>query len=181
MKLFQVLMLVIISMLLIGACDSEKTVKSEEENPADVLYINEFLASNDASNADENGDYDDWIEIYNSGSEDIDLAGMYVSDDKEDPLMYQIPTGSAAVTTTVKAGGYLIIWCDKEMDQGPLHVEIKLSSGGEDVVLTDSDGVTEIDSYTYDAAETDKSNGRTTDGGDTWGIFDTPTPGASNN
>eukprot|EP01156_Anaeramoeba_ignava_P013208 Anaeramoba_ignava/a506140_4.p1 GENE.a506140_4~~a506140_4.p1 ORF type:complete len:181 (-),score=27.82 a506140_4:58-600(-) len=179
MKVLRILALVIISMLLINACDDDKSVKSKNSDPADVLFINEFLASNDDTNADENGEYDDWIEIYNAGDEDIDLGGYYISDHLDEPLTYQIPKTDAAATT-VKAGGYLILWCDKETEQGAAHVEIKLSGDGEDIVLTLDDGLTEIDSYTFGPATTGVSTGRATDGGDEWVSFDTPTPGASN-
>lgn len=179
MKAFRVLALIMISMLLIAACDSDKSTKSKESDPADVLFINEFMASNDACCADENGEYDDWIEIYNAGDEDIDLGGYYISDKKDEPLDYQILTDDPDATT-IKAGGFLIIWCDKQPEQGANHVEIKLSGDGEDVVLTSSDGITEIDAYTYGPATTDQSTGRKTDGGDEWVTFDSPTPGASN-
>ena len=45
------------------------------------LKINEFLAANDTVNQDPQGDYDDWIEIYNSGNSQIDMSGMYLTDD----------------------------------------------------------------------------------------------------
>jgi hypothetical protein len=180
MKVLRIVLLAVIAMFLIAACDSDKSTKSEKENPADVLFINEFLASNDNTNADENGDYDDWIEIYNAGDEDIDLGGYYVSDHLDEPLTYQIPTGNPNATT-IKAGGFLIIWCDKEPEQGPLHAEIKLSGDGEDIIITAEDGITVIDSYTFGPAVTGQSTGRKTDGGAEWVTFDTPTPGASNN
>ena len=40
------------------------------------IYINEYLASNDACCTDEHGDYDDFIEIYNGGSASVDIGGM---------------------------------------------------------------------------------------------------------
>ncbi len=144
-----------------------------------VLYINEFLASNDSCCTDEHGEYDDWIEIYNPGPDPVDIGGMYISDDLTDVTAWQIPT-TAPDTTTIPAGGFLVLWADKQPEQGVLHVNIKLSSGGEDVVLTAPNGTTEIDSYTFDAQTTDVSEGRYPDGSDTWQFFNTPTPGASN-
>ena len=58
---------------------------------AQNLYINEFLASNNATIADESGDYEDWIEIYNAGPTAINLAGFYISDDPSDLTAWQIP------------------------------------------------------------------------------------------
>ena len=144
-----------------------------------TLYINEFLASNDANYADENGEYDDWIEIYNPGPNPIDIGGMYISDDKTDLTTWQIPTTDPG-KTTIPAGGFLVLWADKQSEQGILHVEIKLSGSGEDVVLTAPNGTTIIDSYTFGEQSTDVSMGRMPDGSDNWVTFTTPTPGASN-
>ena len=40
-----------------------------------ALHITEFLANNEESIQDEDGDYSDWIEIFISGSESINLEG----------------------------------------------------------------------------------------------------------
>ncbi len=162
------------------ACDTD-----EDEIIDDVLdgtlVINEFLASNDAGYADENGEFDDWIELYNGSADAIDIGGYYISDDTEEPLAWQIPSDDSDATT-IPSGGYLILWADKEADQGTLHLgEVKLSSGGESIVLTDPDGITTIDSYDFLEQVADVSEGRETDGASTWTTFDTPTPGASNN
>ncbi len=145
-----------------------------------VIFINEFLASNDSCCTDENGEFDDWIEIYNPGLEAIDIGGMYISDDAAEPTVWQIPD-TAPDTTTIQPGGFLVLWADKEPEQGVLHVNIKLGSGGEDAVLTAPNGTTTIDSYTFGAQTTDVSMGRQPDGSDNWITFDSPTPGASNN
>ena len=57
---------------------------------AQDVVINEYLASNDACCTDENGDYDDFIELYNGGSASVDVGGMYITDDLADPTAYQI-------------------------------------------------------------------------------------------
>jgi hypothetical protein len=146
---------------------------------APVLYINEFLASNDSSNTDENGEYDDWVEIYNPGTEPVDIGGMYFSDKLDNLTNWQIPTTDPSVTT-IPAGGFIVIWADKQMEQGPLHVDAKLSADGEDIVLTAPNGTKIIDSLTFGAQTTDVSYGRYPDGSDNWQTFTTPTPGASN-
>jgi hypothetical protein len=66
-------------------------------SPNEGLFINEFMADNDHIVQDEAGDYDDWLEIYNAGPEAIDLGGMYLTDDMNDPTEWMIPfdiTGS---------------------------------------------------------------------------------------
>jgi len=148
--------------------------------PFVALYINEFLASNDSTNVDEFGEYDDWIEIYNAGNIAKDIGGMWVTDDLEALETSMIPIDDPDVTT-IPPGGYLILWADKQPEQGILHLDdVKLSGDGEDIGLTDVDGVTLIDSYTFGAQTTDVSEGRMPDGGDTWQNFAVPTPGAPN-
>ena len=144
-----------------------------------VLFINEFLASNDSCYADENGEYDDWIEIYNPGSEPVDIGGMYITDDLSDLTAWQIPA-TAPDSTTIPAGGFLVLWADKQPEQGILHVKIKLSGKGEQIGLTAPNGTTVIDSLTFGAQTTDVSMGRLPDGSDNWTFFNEPTPGASN-
>jgi len=156
------------------------------EPPAGILlYINEFMASNDFGPVDEFGDHDDWIEIYNAGNEAVDIGGMYMTDDLTDLTNSQIPDTDPDLTT-IEPGGYLILWADKEPEQGVLHLEdMKLSGSGEQIGLIDVDGITIIDSLTFGDQTTDVSTGRLPDGTGSWEYFgegyDTmPTPGATN-
>ncbi len=180
MKAIKFLAPIIFLSFLLAACDINDTGTPAEKKQSDYkLRINEFLASNDAANADEYGEYDDWFEIYNYGDTDVDLGGMYVSDSKSDYRKAQIPTGKSNVTT-VPAHGFIVIWCDGQPEQGPLHVSFKLSSGGEDITLTESNGIAVIDEITFGPQDTDVSEGRDPDGSDNWRKFTTPTPGKSN-
>ncbi len=148
--------------------------------PQAIFVINEFLASNDSCYADEHGDFDDWIEIYNAGNVTENIAGMYFTDDLTDLTNSQIPADDPDLTT-IPPGGFLLLWADKEPEQGILHLEdVKLSGSGEQIGLTDVDGTTIIDSLTYGEQTTDVSEGRMPDGSDNWQFFETPTPGESN-
>jgi hypothetical protein len=146
------------------------------------LVINEFMASNssDSGVSDPQGEFDDWIEIYNFGNEAIDLAGMYLTDDLTNPTKWRIPSGYSA-QTTVAAGGFLVIWADEDTLDGPLHTTYKLSAGGEDIGLFDTDGSTAIDTLTFADQSTDIAYGRYPDAGDDWRYFPTPTLAAVNN
>ena len=148
---------------------------------APPIFINEFLADNGGTNSDEAGDFDDWIELYNSGSSAIDLAGMYLSDTPSDPFLFQFPMDHPAATT-IPAGGYLLIWADDEMEEGPLHTNFKLSASGESILLhaSDQNENVMIDSFTFDRQEEDISEGRMPDGSSNWIFLSTPTPGTSN-
>ena len=187
MKLTKWLLVPVAGLLLVTGCslDEEGDGGGGSNTSLLELYINEFLASNDAATVDPDEDsndgdpYEDWFEIYNSGGDAIDIGGMYVSDDGDDITMYQIPSTEPSLTT-IQPGGFLIVWCDKELLQGVLHVDFALGSGGEDIVLTESDGLTIVDQLTFEAQTTDISYGRNPDGSDTWEYFSTPTPGATN-
>ena len=141
------------------------------------LVINEFMASNNSASGihDPQGEFDDWIEIYNFGDEAIDLAGMYLTDDLNDPMKWQILAG-----LSIESGGYKIFWVDDDGTQGPTHTNFKLSIEGEQIGLFDTDGVTLIDAKYFGRQTTDISYGRSEDGSETWEFMSCPTPGWSN-
>ena len=141
-----------------------------------ALVINEFMASNDTTIADTSGEFADWVEIYNPSDEAVDLAGMAFSDGDDASA---IPTGFPDITT-IPAGGFIFVWFDKDPEEGPLHINAKLSDGGESVILFDTDGTTVIDSIDFGEQFTDVSTGRFPDSSDTWDLTVTPTPGAAN-
>ena len=143
------------------------------------VLINEFIASNDTGLTDENGEFEDWVELYNAGSTTVDIGGYYFSDDVGEPDLWQIPNNAPA-ETSIAPGGYLILWLDKDTNDGVLHINAKLSGSGEDVVLTAADGTTILDSHTYGQQMADVSEGRLTDGSPLFAFFTSPTPNESN-
>ena len=143
------------------------------------LYINELMASNSTTIVDESGDFDDWIEIYNAGSSDVNLAGYYISDDPSTPSLWQIPATNATLTT-VPAGSFLLLWADKDLADGANHINLKLSSGGETLALRLPDGNTLVDAVSFGAQNTDVSYGRVEDGMSYFQNFPQSTPGVSN-
>ena len=144
-----------------------------------ALVINEVMASNLRTKADPQGQFDDWIEIYNGGSTPIDIGGLYLTDDPDTPTKWQIPAAGPALTT-IAAGGYLVIWADGNMGDQGLHASFKLDAGGEQVALFDADGTTLIDSMTFPMMNCDVSYGRSVEAGAPWRFFATATPGAKN-
>ncbi len=143
------------------------------------VVINEVLAANGHSLADPQGEYDDWIELYNRGNTPVNLGGMYLTDDPAEPRKWQFPKNSP-VQTTIPGRGYLLVWADGEVADSGLHASFKLSASGESVALFDRDGVTLIDSVRFDAQRTDISYGRFPNGTDTWSALTSPTPGTQN-
>ena len=142
------------------------------------LVINEFMADNDNINADPDlGEFADWIEIHNTGSEAVDMGGMYLTDDLEEPGKWQVPDG-----ISIAAGGFRIFWADDEdMVAEAVHTNFRLGASGEQVGLYQRDGATPADTLSYGEQQTDVSYGRLPDGSDMWETFTAPTPGASNN
>jgi len=143
------------------------------------LVINEFMASNSNSFADPEGDYDDWIEIYNSGSYTVDLEGMYLTDDLETPTKWRIDSDTRG-ETAIAPGGYLVIWADGEASSTGLHANFKLSAGGEEIALLGSDGSTLIDIVSFPEQTGDISFGRYPNAGENFRFLSEPTPAAEN-
>jgi hypothetical protein len=142
-----------------------------------MVVINEFLADNESVNQDEAGEFEDWIELYNTGDAALDVGGMYLTDDLSDPTQWSIPGG-----TTIPAHGYLLVWCDKDEGDGPLHANFKLDKDGEEIGLFDTDAWSNVlvDSVAFGAQADDVSLGRVPDGSEAWQPLDPPTPGAAN-
>ncbi len=143
------------------------------------LYINEFMASNDFALPGPDGDYPDWIEIYNGGSEAVMLGGYYMSDDLVDPeAMFQI-SDTYPDSVTVEAGGYILFYANKGHETSVLNLNFKLSGGGEQVGLWNPEQ-TVLDSITYTEQFADTSYGRYQDGSDNWYFMIDFTPGTTN-
>lgn len=141
------------------------------------LRINEFMADNDHAipDPDEPGAFEDWLEIYNPGQEDVDMSGMYISDNLNNPTKWQVPAG-----VVIPAGGYVVFIADGHTDQGILHISWSLSKYGESISLYEADGETLVDRIVFGPQRTDIAMGRTADGAPTWSLFAPSTPGASN-
>jgi len=103
------------------------------ENPA--IVINEFMASNGTTIADPQGDYDDWIELFNRSDKDLVLSGMYLSDKTDNLKKWKFPDN-----VVLKAGEYLLVWADEDGKATPgLHANFKLSADGEVIILSHND------------------------------------------
>jgi len=123
------------------------------------LVINEIMAANDQTEADEDGEFDDWIEIYNNGDESINLLGYHLSDDLTNLGKYTFPS------ITLGPDEYFIVWADDdEEEQGDYnHATFKLSSSGEELYLSD-ENMNVIDGFTYGEQETDMGYARVPNG-----------------
>lgn len=155
-------------------------VRAEHEfhtiNAVSALVINEFMADNDNVIADQNGDYSDWIEIYNNTNDSIFLGDYYLTDDATDPTQWRMPDEYIA------AGGFKLIWASGDTTVGSDHADFKLSKSGEEIglYLDNGMGIDTIDYILFSTQTTDVSYGREYDAAPTWIFFTTSTPNASN-
>lgn len=149
--------------------------KLPEESEIQLL-INEFMASNQIANADEFGEYDDWIEIYNAGNSAVWLGNKYLSDDILEPNKWQMPN------INIQPNEFLLFWADKDQEQGDFHTNFKLSAAGEEIGVFDSfeNDFAVIDFIEFTEQYGNISFGRTTDGGSEFAFDTSPTPGTSN-
>lgn len=138
------------------------------------IVINELVASNLNSAFDQAQEADDWFELYNTSNAIVDISNWKLSDDFATPNKWTVPSG-----TTIPAKGFLLIWADNDVLQGNNHANFKLSSGGEQIILSNTIGII-IDSLTFGPQQTDISYGRTPDGSSQFGYFTTTTPGTAN-
>lgn len=144
---------------------------------AQQVQINEFLASNQVTNADEDGDFEDWIELYNPGNEAVNLEGFGLSDNDSQPYKWVFPS------VEIQAGAYLLIWASGKNRTDPaseLHTNFSISAGGEPLSLTSADG--DLLDYIQELPlPSDVSYGRGIgEDSEVFFYFYTPTPAAEN-
>ena len=153
-------------------CGTRQLVVGDASIP---LAINEIMASNDTTIADEFGEFDDWVEIYNYGDVPIYLGDRYLSDNPNIPQKWSFPNIS------IQPGEFLLVWTDDDEEQGELHTNYKLSAAGEFIGIFDHDDNSNqlIDGLEFGPQVTDQALGRFPNG---TGVFQllTATPGNSN-
>ena len=126
-------------------------VRINEVSAANEIYVNDLFKRND------------WVELYNTTDQPIDVEGMYLSDNLNKPTKYQISKSDTQTNTIIPAHGYLIIWCDKLDPLSQLHASFKLDADGGDVLLTAADK-SWSDRLTYTLMAGDETVGRYPDG-----------------
>lgn len=140
------------------------------------VVLNEVMASNGATIPDEDGDFEDWIELYNHGSSPVNLHGFGLSDDYDNPFRWTFPE------VVIEPGEFLLVWAsgkDRKLPGEPLHTDFRVARDGEEVLLTSPEGV-RLDELTPREIPRDVSVGRRPDGTGMWFYFRQPTPGWSN-
>lgn len=151
------------------------------DQPEDMqIWINEWMAANASVIADPaDGLFEDWIELFNPNSANMDLSGYTLTDDLTDPGKWAFPTG-----TQILGNGFLLIWADNDPEQtGPgtgLHTNFRLSADGETIAIYTPAGKL-VDLVEFGAMTDDQSFGRNPDGAANSIVsILNPSPGKSN-
>ena len=142
-------------------------VRINEVSAANDIYVNEFFKRND------------WVELYNTTDQPIDVEGMYITDNLSKPHKCKISKSGTQANTIIPAHGFLIIWCDKLDPESQLHASFKLGAEGGDVMLSAADDSWK-DVITYTEAKGDETVGRYPDGSNKVYVMNIPTIEKSN-
>jgi hypothetical protein len=143
------------------------------------IFVNEVMPNNVGALSDETGHYPAWIEFYNDNDYAVDMAGLYIMNEKYE---YQVPGGSSDVTT-IPAKGHLVFFADGKPELGPLHMSITLKKDKKNGVYLGEDVNGKKDYIDYFEAPEVKKNqsyGRKSDGGASLVTFVSSTPFAKN-
>ncbi len=163
------------------ACYGEMT--DEEKQEADLsttpIVINEVSAGNSIY-VNEYFKKDDWVELYNTTSEDIDLEGMYLTDNPSKPHKYQITAQGTQASTIIESHGYKIVWCSQRETDTELHASFKLANSNGELVRICAEDDSWADSLVYCAMNGDQTVGRYPDGGSDIYLMTVPTIKQSN-
>lgn len=150
-------------------------------SPPISISINEWMADNSHTLTNPaGGKFDDWFELYNYGTNTVDLGGYYLTGTLTNKTKFLIPNTHQYL---VPPKGFFLVWADNNnssnsLARPELHVNFKLSKSGDAIGLFAADGTT-IDALSFGVQTTDVSQGRYPDGAQN--LFFMPTPTAQTN
>ncbi|WP_341225142.1 lamin tail domain-containing protein [uncultured Arcticibacterium sp.] len=120
------------------------------------VIINEFMASNESVEVGNNQLNEDWIELYNSESQNVNIGGYYLSDDSNDLEKFQFPE-----PTIIPAYGYLLLISTEGNSSGSeVYIDFSISKSGEELLLVAPDGSSVLDSFSFRTQRSNISMGR---------------------
>jgi hypothetical protein len=144
------------------------------------MKLNEILVINKENFVDDYGQRSGWIELFNNSPGTVNIAGCYLTDDKNNPKKYMIPKGD--VKTQIKPRQHVLFWADDKASRGTFHVNFELDPNRENYIgFYNTDGQTLIDEITVPAGQTaDVSYGLDLDGTGKWMALTKVTPDTNN-
>ncbi|MBN2536486.1 MAG: CotH kinase family protein [Spirochaetales bacterium] len=148
--------------------------KKARENPG--VYLNEIMASNKETMIDDNGEFPDWIELYNSSDKIVSLKDFGLSDDPTRPLKWVFPD------VVILPGQYLVVFASGSINEEEniyLHTSFKLNTRVDLLFFCNPDGFI-LDSVEINGLEPDSSLGRSMENPGEWIYLPGPTPGYKN-
>jgi len=140
------------------------------------VAINEIMLVNNQTLADEDGDFEAWLELYNYSDDSENLHAFGLSDDSDNPWIWVFPD------TTIHPGEFMMIWLsgkDRDQPGSPLHTGFSPNDTGTTLRISSLQGIL-VDAAEVPGIPSDHSWGRFPDGTGTFSIFTQPTPGGPN-
>jgi hypothetical protein len=136
-----------------------------------ALRLTELVAANSNGLRDERNQAEDWVELLNTGSTPANLGGMALSRDYFDRgSAWNFPSNH-----WVQPGQRVIVFCDEDAADGPLHASFKLTRTGDRVFLIETNTWTIVDSLSFGPLPTDTSFGVLGEGAEgQWLAWPTP-------
>lgn len=171
------LFILVLCVFIINVYWKERRIIEKYINYKDILYINEIMINNRNSIRDRDGDFSDWIEIYNESDEAIHLDGFGLTDNEDNLFKWKFDN------ITIEADSYLLVWAsgkDRNSDPNNLHTNFSLSTKDSVLVLTSPDGSFN-DIVLIEASNENISYGRKINGNGEFVTFQDGTPRKSNN
>lgn len=137
-----------------------------------AVVINEVMANN-VSAVGKEGNYPDWLELFNNGATAVSLAGMTLTDNLNLPAKFAFPADAQ-----LGPNSFVIVWCDGNVVPGEYHAAFSFNASGEEVGLFSASGAL-LDSVKFGLQAADYTIGRIPNGSATWGLT-VPSPGETN-
>ena len=94
----------------------------------DIIIISEFMAENEGTLSDEDGDVSDWVELFNTSTTDVNLVNWYLTDTATNLTQWMFPS------VVIPAGGHLVVFAsgkDRAESGSELHTNFRLDPEGE--------------------------------------------------
>jgi hypothetical protein len=103
------------------------------------VVITEFMAQNIRGIVDEDADRPDWVELFNSGVEPVNLGGWYLTDNPLNLNKWKFPS------TNLPPQKHMVVFLsgkDRAVSGAPLHTDFRLNADEDYLALVQPDGET---------------------------------------
>lgn len=140
----------------------------------ELIVFNEVQTANLNTITDGQNEFEPWIELYNPNNYQVNLRNYTIRVNGTDHLI----GNTNPFYTVIPANGFLLLWMDNDVVDGPHHLPQAIANG-QTLALLGPNGLV-IDNYTTGNASPGQSHGRLTDGNVNSIVFSTPTPRISN-